>query len=146
MLQSQLENKAKEVLEISKVIEKYGCYFLSLLSALLGREPKFDEIIDKYIVFNKLGYMDSECTILYPCEIIHHYYGSRWSISKPNNEWPKEYDSTADIAIAKWHNPNTGLSHFVLMKNENEVKWDSLGDSKTVKEGYIESWRLFKLV
>lgn len=37
----------------------------------------------------------------------------------------------------------TGYSHFVLMKGPQEIKYDPLGDSVTVKEGYVESYRAF---
>lgn len=37
----------------------------------------------------------------------------------------------------------TGYSHLVLMKGPQEIKYDPLGDSVTVKEGYVESYRTF---
>jgi len=75
-----------------------------------------------------------------PCRILEDLTGQKYRVIKT-----KIYDPEARLKIAQWHNPKTGYSHFVLMKNESEVLFDSLGDSKTVRDGFIESWRLFYL-
>ena len=40
--------------------------------------------------------------------------------------------------IEKWHNNRTGFDHFRLHD------WDSLKNSVTVREGYIEDYRVFE--
>ena len=55
-------------------------------------------------------------------------------ISKVNN--------TDRPQIARFYNPRTGYSHFVIAKPDGEVIWDPLTDSITVKEGFIKDWRI----
>ena len=58
-------------------------------------------------------------------------------------EKTKNWPNNALFVIGKWHNKRTGYSHFVLMKGPRDVEYDPLGDSVTVKEGDIESYRAF---
>jgi hypothetical protein len=64
-------------------------------------------------------------------------------------EWTKEYKApdykpvAGDYLVAEWFNPRTKLTHFTV---EYPVKWNSLKNSVTVKEGSIRSYRLYREV
>ena len=122
-LQKKLEN-----------IGKYGCYFLSILKAF-NRTEDFLELYDTYV---SKGFMDSDCFIKNPVSIAKDL-----SI---HNKWNVEKTTTfkqGDIVIAYYYNKTTGLHHFVLFDNNNKLVWDPLGQSNTVKNGVIESYRVF---
>ena len=83
--------------------------------------------------------MDEDCFIKNPCAILNHLTGKKYSVTKDS-----VLDSDATHIIGYYYNPNTNLHHFVVMDKYNEVKWDSIEDSNTVKNGFVESYRLFK--
>lgn len=115
-------------------IGKYGCYFLSLLKAF-NRTSDFLELYDKYI---SKGFMDSDCYIKNPVGIVTDLSGyNKWNVEKLTSF------KKGDIVIAYYFNKNTGLHHFVLFDNDNKLVWDSLGRSNTVRNGVIESYRIF---
>jgi len=118
-------------------VRQSGCYLYCLIVGS-GYSPL--SIDSFYPPFLKKGLIQEDCFILNPCRILEDLTGQKYRVIKT-----KIYDPEARLKIAQWHNPKTGYSHFVLMKNESEVLFDSLGDSKTVRDGFIESWRLFYL-
>ena len=122
-LQKKLEN-----------IGKYGCYFLSLLKAF-KRTADFLELYDKYTA---KGWMDSDCYVKNPIDIVVDLSGyNKWNVEKTTTF------KKGDIVIAYYFNKTTGLHHFVLFDNDNKLIWDSLGQSNTVRNGVIESYRVF---
>lgn len=144
MRQNEILKKSKEVLEASEKIAEYGCYFLSLCYAGFNevaerkRELIYSEILSNYEEFIEADIIDEDCFVKHPEEILRYYTGDEWKVKKS-----LEFDTNADIAIALWFNPRTNFHHFVLMNKDGTVRWDPIFNSKTVEEGYIESWRLF---
>ncbi len=114
-------------------IGKYGCYFLCLRK--LANQPDYNILAD-YRQCLALGYIDKECTILQPAKILELFDKKKHKVTKT-----KVYDECARYNIAYFFNERTGLHHFVIMRDEDTVFWDPLGDSITVKEGRVESWR-----
>ncbi|WLN24705.1 MULTISPECIES: DUF261 family protein [Borreliella] len=52
----------------------------------------------------------------------------------------------SDILIAKYKDESSSFYHFVIVANNRKtVIWDSLGNSKAVSNGYIDSLRVFKI-
>ena len=119
----------------NRYINDGGCYFLSLMQGIDRRE---EEIEDIYKMSVSKNYMDYECFVKEPTKLLLELTHKNWLLNVS-----KTFDSKADIIIAKWYNPRTRYSHFVLMDKNNNVLYDPLGSSVTVKEGYIESYRLF---
>lgn len=113
-----------------ETIGKYGCYFLSLLK--IGGDGYIKNFYEYYKVFNNLGWMDADCTILNPSKILNLLLGKNVEVVKSET-----LDENADFIVEYWFNPRTGFHHFKL------PDWDPLGESVTCKEGYIESYRLF---
>ena len=123
-------------------IGNYGCYLLSIMKALRRYcdEPKILEALaEDYDELKRRGIIGPECTVLLPEELCS-YYGFYGIKVKKTKKWPS---GTYSFVIGKYYNKNTGYSHFVLMEGPDEVKFDPLGNSKTVRDGHIESYRVF---
>lgn len=125
-------------------IGNYGCYLISIYKAILNTTDAYNgdacilaRIITDYGYFRKNNIIGDDCEILRPDMICKHY-GVNVTVEK-TKVWP----DNALFVIGKYHNKRTGYSHFVLMKGPQEIKYDPLGDSVTVKEGYVESYRAF---
>lgn len=134
--------KQSDFVGLDKKVEKiykYGCYFLDLLFISKYQEPTFEEIINYYDTFITKGYMDEECYVRDPCAILTYLTGKKYSVKKG-----LAFDSSAAHVIGCYYHPMTNLHHFVVMNKYNEVLWDSIENSYTVKKGFIESYRLFK--
>lgn len=134
--------KQSDFVGLDKKVEKiykYGCYFLDLLFISKYQEPTFEEIINYYDTFITKGYMDEECYVRDPGAILTYLTGKKYSVTKD-----LAFDSSAAHVIGYCYNPNTNLHHFVVMNKYNGVLWDSIENSNTVKNGFIESYRLFK--
>lgn len=134
----------KDLKKISKAVKQiydYGCYFLSLLYVrnIPYSEPaNLDEILTYYDTFVEIGWMDPDCYVKDPCAILKYLTGKKYSVKKD-----VVLDTRADIVMGRWYNPATNLHHFVVMDKHNNVVWDSLEDSSTVRDGVIESYRMF---
>ena len=119
---------------IQKTLEnigKYGCGFLCVCHKMGIADT---ELLLYYKIALKSGFVDEDCfvndwgrlaTFLDPD-------GNKYRCEKSNLK-----DKKADFFIEYWYNPRTKLHHFKLKD------WDPLGESVTVKEGMIESYRNF---
>lgn len=130
----------KKVSEAAKQIYDYGCYFMSLL--YVSKVPyseltSLDELLKYYDTFIAKGWMDPDCYVKDPCAILKYLTGKKYIVKKESG-----LDPSANIIIGRWYNSTTNLRHFVVMDRDNNVIWDSLKDSGTVKNGIVESYRL----
>lgn len=116
-------------------IKDSGCYFLSLLQAIDRREEEVNKCYDLAV---DRKYITYDCFVNQPTRLLYDLTGKNYILIVS-----KSFDNIADIIIAKWYNQRTNYSHFVLMDKDNKVLWDPLGESVTVKEGYIKDYRLF---
>ncbi len=134
MRQNELKGLDKKV----KNIYDYGCYFLDLLYVSKCREPTLEEIIKYYDTSTANGWMDEECFVKDPCAILNFLTGKKYLVVKDS-----VLDTSASYIIGYFYNPNTSLHHFVVMEKD-KVLWDSIENSNTVKNGFVESYRMFK--
>lgn len=135
------QKELKVVSEAAKQIYMYGCYFMSLL--YVSNVPhteltSLDELFKYYDIFIIKGWMGPDCYVKDPCAILKFLTGKKYTVVKD-----AVLDPSANIIIGRWYNPTTNFHHFVVMDRDNTVVWDSLLDSNTVKNGIIESYRLF---
>ena len=121
-----------------KNIYDYGCYFLCLLYIAFRREPTLEEMIVYYDSFTATGWMDEDCFVKNPCAILNFFTGKEYSVVKGS-----VLDTSATHIIGYFYNTNTNLHHFVVMGKDNKVLWDSIENSNTVKNGFVESYRMF---
>lgn len=85
-------------------------------------------------------------TVLRP-EDVFGYFGlktkikwdSRYAHKRPAGEDCDENQ----FEILEYYNPNTKLGHFVCGNGHGIVTYDSLGESVTVRDGYLKSKRIF---
>ncbi len=135
------QKELKKVSEAAKQIHDYGCYFMSLLyvsNTPYSEVPTLDELLKYYDAFIANGWMDPDCYVKDPCAILKYLTGKKYTVKKDSI-----LDPGANIIIGRWYNSATNLHHFVVMDRDNNVIWDSLKDSTTVRNGIIESYRLF---
>lgn len=122
-----------------------ACYFLDLLE-IAERETgiHFDPLSIAWICSQK-GYLyinwkdlkDTEnFKVENPCEILKLLTGITWSITRVDN--PIYKPKAGDYVIAAYKNGN--FTHFVLQS----FSFDSLQNSLTVKNGKINSYRVFR--
>lgn len=119
---------------IQKTLENIGKYGCGLLSVCHHFGVSDLETMLYYNICKKQGIIDADC------------YVNDWGklatfIDPDDNKYRVEKsnlkDKKAAFYIEYWYNPRTKLHHFKLKD------WDPLGDSVTVKEGMIESYRNF---
>lgn len=119
--------------EICRQIWNSGCYFLCLLK-FCNEE---DNAIKWYKKALSLGYMEKDCYINNPTAILKMITGKNFNVVKQSGAF------AADLIITRYYNPISKKNHFVITDENAVVKYDPLGKSNTVKNGYPESYRLF---
>jgi hypothetical protein len=119
---------------LNKHIQDFGCLFLCYLEIARQRiDAKWtDEIINiLYQHFVASGSITARCSVNRPDSIL---VGLGVKLKGWIRRESVEYITRMDEEyIQEWHNPRTGLTHFVL------PDYDPLGDSITVKEGKMIS-------
>ena len=123
-----------------------GCYFLSLVHIAedLHGGRRIDAV-QMFLSAVQLGLCRDDCFIVDPGGIMQLLYGGRWT-------WRKEAANYAvtdgEFEVLRFERPTPGFvySHFVLGDGTGHVKYDPLGDSKTVAGGTLISKRILKMV
>lgn len=114
-----------------EMLGKYGCGFLCLCHFFKVQES---EVLFYFRLAKKKGIVDTDCFV--------NDWGKLASLMA--DEWESFRceksnlkDKKAVFCMEYWYNPRTKLHHFKLKD------FDPLGNSQTVKEGMIESYRNF---
>jgi hypothetical protein len=127
-----------------KAIGDEGCYALCLckiaeIAEPLSGYPNGVEPVTNINLAIEAGCIKNDMTVLDGAGFLRDMTGRKWTKEyKPAGYKPAE----GDYLIAEWFNKRTGKTHFTL---EYPVKWNSLRDSVTVKEGVIRSYRLYRV-
>nr|WP_234926610.1 DUF261 family protein [Borreliella garinii] len=141
--------------EQNDIISKFGCYFLCILFiALVVKEIKngvekcfdcfeidllFKGLVNKSCLRGDNAYVNSPNSIFVNLGIDEDIYFDE-------KHYPSSYvPEKSDILIGKFKDTNSSYYHFVLLDNDRSVIWDSLGNSKTVSNGSLDSLRVFKI-
>lgn len=120
----------KGVQKVLLELGKAGCYYLSICQKA-GKT--LDETVDAYLYCVNKHWMDANCYIRCPNEIVNYIFGKKF-----HYKYSVERDPNADIIIAKY--VRNGATHFVL------EDWDSYGDESSIRKfGKLDSYRLFYL-
>jgi len=125
----------------SEWINKYGCAFISVLYYVnkftnLSLSPAKIEIYFEQM--KQAGCFTEDLDIIW--EKAFEFFDMKVAVTFKDDKYKLKKH---EFAIAKWYNEKTNLSHFCPTEN-NVCLFDSLGDSVTVKEGCVESYRVFK--
>lgn len=135
-----------------KSVGNYACYFLCLQKIAenyTGFDYDTETLIQicsahymvngkQWLTFNWDNYDDpANFDVNDPESILNMLTGKKWAVSiEPSTYKPKKNE----LYIECWKNPRTGLKHFRLRD------WDPLSNSVTVKEGKLDSYRVFRLM
>jgi hypothetical protein len=129
-------------------IQHYGCYFMSLCFQL---DRLFNlGIMDHKILISLYQSEESdsdfsaECYIQNPQGLCNHLVPGKVNFLGIK---PSDYQmQDKEFEIQHWYNKNTEFYHFVA-GDQGAVIYDPIeGGSKTVREGYLESKRIYALV
>ena len=124
-----VKNRYNEIQSILGKCSEYGCHFLSLLSIIeeVNNEPV--DLIEAIKVCQSKGFMDSNFFVKAGDELLEYFTGKKW-IRKTVETLPKKIEDNWYTEVI-FYNPKTELYHY------RRRGWDTLIDSKTVKEGYV---------
>lgn len=126
-------------------IREKGCAFMSLINLLAtyhGLKVSPAKIIIWLYQMIEAGCFTESMDIIWAKAMM--FFGFNYHVDiKPASYKIKKNE----IAIACWFNEATGLKHFTTVTpSGKEAKYDPLRISNTVKNGKIQSYRVFKLV
>lgn len=122
-----------------KQLYESGCYFLSIIHIAEKNIPYLSvDVIRFAIECIDNGWLKEDFTVIRPDRILGRLLDKDVSVVSLNGK-EKELLQTMEYkaVVNCWYNPKTRLHHF------NTDDWDSLVNSKTVKEGYIAGYRIF---
>ena len=142
--------------EFEPDIQHYGCYFLSLLwqlNRLLG-VPSLDHKVVE-VIYNDCKHTDANnngVTDMAPEAFIADPQGVVDFIAPGKVHFVGKQDKAyqcqpGEFAVQCWYNPATDFHHFVAEGSDGGVGYDPIqGGSRTVREGAIDSKRVYLLV
>ncbi len=142
--------------EQNEVISKFGCYFLCILFiGLVVKEIKnsVEKCFDCFeidLLFKGLvskGCLRGDNAFINSPNAIFANLGIDEDIYFEEKHYPISFvPSESDILIGKYKDTSSSFYHFVILNSDlKTVIWDSLGNSKTVANGHLESLRVFKI-
>ena len=122
-----------------KELYENGCYFLSIIHTAEKNSAYLSVDVIRFAIEcidNK--WLKTDFTVIRPDKILGRLLDKDVSVVSVSEKEKKLLQTMEYKAVVNcWYNPKTGLYHF------NTDDWDSLINSKTVKEGYIISYRVF---
>lgn len=122
-----------------KQLYESGCYFLSLIHIAEKNSPYLSVDIIRFAIEcidNK--WLEKDFTVIRPNKILGRLLDKEVTVISVSEKEKKLLQTMEYKAVINnWYNPNTGLYHF------NCDDWDSLINSKTTRDGFIISYRIF---
>lgn len=125
---------------------KYGCYFFSILkiSTYCGSGHPDAFAMFERAIENK--WCDEDAFMLEPAKLMNTLTGAKWEVIKAGPKHPLALDYhllPGELAILRfqWHE-----AHFVVGDMNNNVTYDPWENSLTVKNGFLESKRIFRRI
>lgn len=124
-------------------IQEEGCLcldYLYIASQIKGLTWSAEQINLAYLAFVYEKWMQHNCRVLQPDKIMG-------SLGVLLDGWIRHEKDTytrrsTEIEIEKWFNSRTGHTHFIV---GDPWRWDSLGESVTVREGVLQSKIIIRL-
>ena len=122
-----------------KQLYESGCYFLSIIYIAEKNSQYLSVDVIRFAIEcidNK--WLEKDFTVIRSAKILGRLLDKEVSVVSLNGKEKEVLQTMEYKAIVNcWYNPKTGLHHF------NCEDWDSLVNSKTVREGYIAGYRVF---
>jgi hypothetical protein len=131
-----------------KVMERIGaegCYFLSLVYAAEAATGKRIDAVEVYEAAVKLSLMHEDCYMVNPARIMEIMTGQKWT----GRHGPSDYrPGPGEVMVMRYEHKTTSktFTHFVIVDDRGNVKYDPLGASNTVRLGQPVSSRIFARV
>lgn len=122
-----------------KELYESGCYFLSIIHTAEKNSPYLSVDVIRFAIEcidNK--WLEKDFTVIRPDKILGKLLDKEVNVTSVSEKEKGLLKTMEYKAVVNcWYNPKTRLYHF------NTDGWDSLVNSKTVKEGYIVGYRVF---
>ena len=122
-----------------KELYENGCYFLSIIHTAEKNSAYLSVDVIRFAIEcidNK--WLKTDFTVIRPDKILGRLLDKEVSVISVSRKEKEMLQTMEYKAVVNcWYNPKTRLYHF------NCGDWDSLINSKTVKEGYIVGYRVF---
>lgn len=137
------------VQKVCKALGEEGCYLLAIAELIerVGGVP-----VDPSVLYQRCfhrGFIELDCLVKNPAEIVKIYLGGEWEVSKVGvgytpgeKEWEILRFERKEEKLGK----TEIFSHFVLGDGRGRVLFDPLGDSLTVRNGTLVSKRIFRRI
>lgn len=127
---------------IAEAVGENGCYFLSVIylaEKISGRKCSH---LDVYLEMVAKKYMEKDCYLNAPDKILSDLTGQKWTIEKKLSNYKCK---KGELEILYFENKTTmkTFGHFVVGNGLGSVEYDPYGDSNTVKNGTLQSKRVF---
>ncbi|MGP1459157.1 MAG: DUF261 family protein [Treponema sp.] len=123
-------------------IGRYGCYFLSIVEAAEKKTGKSFPILPTFLDMKKRGYIGEDSYVLAPDRIMSELTGKAYAVRHESRSY-KAKDGEIEILRYEWRRKGETSAHFVLGDGSGRVAFDPLDGANTVKNGVIESKRIF---
>jgi hypothetical protein len=129
-------------------LQKIGCYAESI--AIYNPEITDSEMNAFWDKAKMLGYIDSSLDLVNPQGFVD-ILGYPLKFRDGHSPGDTPVNPATMHLVAEWFNPATNFHHFVVMDGRGllpgNVKYDPIqGGSRTVREGYFVSYRIFDKV
>lgn len=119
-----------------RYIYEYGCHFLVLCSIAEEANNAKIDLIDAIILARTAHVIDEEYTVLDNCKLLRLLTGLNWKQTTVKELPLKIADNEYTEVV--YHNKTTGSKHY------RRRSVDTIADSRTVREGEILEYRIYK--
>lgn len=133
-----IKGMQKTALEIGK----YGCYFLSIVEAAERKTGNYMPIMSTFLDMKRRGYIGEESYILAPDKILTMLTGKAYTVRHEAKDY-RAKEGEIEILRYEWRRKGEVSAHFVLGDGKGRVAYDPLDGANTVKNGVVESKRIF---
>lgn len=130
---------------------EFGCYFLTLSECM-----DFNKLYHGFVNLTAEGALDEECTVLDPVKVYNYFHDQKVAsiekiddLSIMSSNSVKKAVSRAKKVIGCFKSDITGLLHFAKITCWIQgvdlayyVEDDPLGNSLTIKKGYLKGLRI----
>jgi hypothetical protein len=124
-------------------MEAWGCYFCSILALsekVSGYHYPAKEVLSIWSKSGHDGDVDMEATVLDPQGLCDDLKGNLKFLRR---EGASYLCKQGEYEILEYFNPKTGVIHFVLGNGRGGCEWDPWENSRTVRDGYVRSKRIY---
>lgn len=132
--------------KIMRTLGEYGCYFLSIIYIAEQITRKRVDAVEEFERAMEAGSLDDEATVLRPDEILSHLTGRECSVRKEGGGYRARDDEREILVFRdKYTHFVVGNGRPLVGEGRQNVVYDPLGDSSTVRNGSVESKRIFRI-